>query len=79
MRAQLKEELQNKDGIIIIAVYSGKEMIASYSNNVNETVSHTFTDIPYKEDSGYTVKVFLWSDFNDLIPLYNAVSKTTKQ
>ena len=74
----IADELQGKNGIVLIAVYNGNSFVDVYYTDAIGTVNHTFNNIDAIENS-YTVKAFYWSNFETLIPLCNSVSKEIRQ
>ncbi|MBO5060224.1 MAG: leucine-rich repeat domain-containing protein [Clostridia bacterium] len=67
------EELQEKSGLVIIAVYDSASFVEMHSINVTDTVTHTFENLPNTEND-YIVKVFCWSDFKTPLPLCESIS-----
>ncbi len=71
------EEFQEKNGVVIIAVYSGVGLIDAYYTYETSEVSHTFNNLPVIE-TGYIVKAFYWSDLKNIIPLCESISTTVQ-
>lgn len=77
VNVSLDEELESQNGIAIITIYDGTKLITTHHTNAEETVSHTFKNVPIAEN-GYTVKAFCWSDFEKIIPLCESISTTVQ-
>ncbi len=68
----LDEELESQNGTVIITVYDDTKLVDIYYTSAKGTVSHAFEDIPVAEN-GYTIKVFCWKDFMNLMPLCDGI------
>ncbi len=73
----IADELQEKNGIVIIAVYNGDSFADVYYTDVIGTVNHTFNSIDAIENS-YTIKAFCLSDLEKIIPLCESISTTVQ-
>jgi hypothetical protein len=69
----IDEELKSQNGRIIIAVYDDSELIRLQF----DSSSHIFENVSSAQSS-YTVKVFYWTDTNDIIPLCDSISTIVK-
>lgn len=66
------EELQEEDGMVIIAVFDGDNFIGAIHTDIDQTASHTFENLPQTENR-FTVKAFCWSGFDSLTALCNFI------
>lgn len=72
----INEEMQLKNGKILIAVYNEDNMLDFHYQDVSASVIHSFEKLPTAEK--YTVKAFYWSDFGKIEPLCNSILKTVQ-
>jgi len=69
----VEEKLIEKGGMVIIALYNESGMAGFFPTTAQKQVKHTFENLP---EGNYTVKVFCWTNLQNILPLYTAVSKT---
>ncbi len=74
----VSEEMKEKNGVVIIALYGNNGMINSCCTNAEKTITHTFENLPMA-DGKFTVKAFYWTGIKDIVPICIPITKTIQK
>lgn len=69
------EKLIEKGGTVIIALYNEDGMAGFFPTDAKKQINHTFKNLP---DGEYTVKVFCWTDLQNIVPLCKDIERMVK-
>lgn len=71
------ESLKQKNALVIIALYNENGLLDIYNTTSQETVAHTFENLPAGEN-GFTVRAFCWNNFERVVPLCKLIERTVR-
>ena len=71
----ISEEMKEKNGVVLIALYNNEGMIDYYCKYIDEPLTHTFYNLP-SEETNFIVKAYYWTGLEDIVPLCNSIEKT---
>ncbi len=74
----ISEEMKEKNGIVLIALYGNNGMINSCCTNAEKTITHTFENLPVADDK-FTVKAFYWTGIKDIVPICIPITETIQK